>query len=193
MLIPSLNVALIIIFVIPEAAALWPRPHSMISGNQALRLSSNLTIAPTFDSVPQDLNSAISRTQSLLRMDKLQRLVVGRGSSDTLAVQSSKELTFLELSLATGSTESVLSITEEAQKPLSDRSEEYELSIPSDGSTATLSANTTLGLLRGLTTFSQLWYDLDGTTYTLNTPISIEDSPAFVSYFMLIFPMIGAN
>jgi hypothetical protein len=55
------------------------------------------------------------------------------------------------------------------------------LHVPSDGSPATLSANSTLGLLRGLTTFEQLWYDLDGAaTYTLEAPITISDAPAFV-------------
>lgn len=32
------------------------------------------------------------------------------------------------------------------------------LSVPDDGSDASLTANTGLGLLRGLTTFEQLWY-----------------------------------
>ncbi|KAG5732634.1 hypothetical protein E4T56_gene16912, partial [Termitomyces sp. T112] len=37
----------------------------------------------------------------------------------------------------------------------------------------------TLGLFRGLTTFGQLWYDLNGITYTLQAPFDIVDSPAF--------------
>ena len=54
-----------------------------------------------------------------------------------------------------------------------------------------LSANTTLGLFRGLTTFGQLWYDWDGTTYTLEAPINIVDSPAYVSAFRIMaYPAI---
>ena len=82
--------------------------------------------------------------------------------------------------LATG--QSLNSISQEAVKPLGSRSEEYALKIPPDGSSATISANSTLGLLRGLTTFEQFWYDLNGAaTYMLEAPVSIVDSPAFAS------------
>jgi hexosaminidase len=53
------------------------------------------------------------------------------------------------------------------------------LTVPADGSAATLKANSTLGLFRGLTTFGQLWYDLDNMTYTIEAPISITDAPAY--------------
>lgn len=66
-------------------------------------------------------------------------------------------------------------------KDLTTRDESYTLTVPSTGDAATLSANTTLGLLRGLTTFSQLWYYWDGAYYTLSAPIHIADAPAFVS------------
>jgi hypothetical protein len=64
--------------------------------------------------------------------------------------------------------------------PLGTRDEAYTLNIPSDGSPATLSANSTLGLFRGLTTFSQIWYTHGSSIYTVEAPISISDSPAFV-------------
>jgi len=59
------------------------------------------------------------------------------------------------------------------------RVEGYTLTIPADGSAASLKANSTLGLFRGLTTFGQFWYDLQGTTYTLAAPFNIVDSPAY--------------
>ena len=50
----------------------------------------------------------------------------------------------------------------ESVKPLGIRSKEYVLTIPADGSAATLTTNSTLGLYRGLTTFGQLWYYYGG-------------------------------
>ena len=75
-------------------------------------------------------------------------------------------------------------IAKEAVLPIGSRSEGYSLSVPTDGSSATLAANSTLGLLRGLTTFTQLWYYVDGIVYTYEAPISIpSDYPAYVSSF----------
>jgi len=83
----------------------------------------------------------------------------------------------LTLSLSKGAKAS--SIANEIRAPLESRDEAYYLHIPSDGSDATLSANSTLGLFRGLTTFAQLWYTYQDTTYALGVPISVRDSPAY--------------
>jgi hypothetical protein len=75
--------------------------------------------------------------------------------------------------------------------PLAQRDEAYNLSVPADGSGAVLSARTTLGLFRGLNTFTQLWYYYAGdgddagacagaVVYTLSAPVAIQDSPAYV-------------
>ena len=165
-------------FVTP-AISLWPIPRSLQTGSTPLILSNDFEISSIHDS-PSDLNAAVSRTLGHLHNDKLQRLVVGRASADEATVKGAKQLRSLVLALPAGVKAN--SISEEAIRPIGSRSEEYTLHIPSDGSSATLSANSTLGLLRGLTTFEQLWYDLDGAaTYTLETPISITDEPAFVS------------
>ncbi|EGN98182.1 glycoside hydrolase family 20 protein [Serpula lacrymans var. lacrymans S7.3] len=62
---------------------------------------------------------------------------------------------------------------------IEERDEAYSLSVPSDGSAAILKANSSLGLFRGLTTFSQLWYEYDGTTYNPEAPIEITDWPLY--------------
>jgi len=74
----------------------------------------------------------------------------------------------------------VQSITEESQKEITSREENYALSVPKDGLTAVLTANSTLGLLRGLMTFEQLWYYFDKEIYTLEAPVEITDVPAYV-------------
>jgi hexosaminidase len=152
---------------------------------------SALIISPSFhfdvqiESPPSDLLDAVTQSQYYLENDKLGRLVVGRGANDTTALASAMTLSNLTLSLTSGAT--VESISSEAVKPLGTRSEEYALTIPADGSAATLTANSTLGLYRGLTTFNQLFYYYGGTTYTLLAPISITDTPAYVSSYRLYF------
>ncbi|CAG7853081.1 Probable beta-hexosaminidase fdl; AltName: Full=Protein fused lobes; Flags: Precursor [Serendipita indica DSM 11827] len=71
------------------------------------------------------------------------------------------------------------SIAANTALPAEERDESYTLTVPSDGSEARLRANTTLGLLRGLTTFSQMWYTWDNWTYTVEAPFEILDEPYY--------------
>ena len=158
--------------------ALWPQPTSITSANNTLLLSNSFTIRPELQATPSDLQDAITRTESFLKNDKLGRLIVGRGTSDIPTFKSAKTLLTLALRLNEGS--SVQSIASQAVAALSERDEGYTLSIPSDGSTATLTANSTLGLFRGLTTFGQLWYEAGGQTYMDGAPMEIEDAPVYV-------------
>ena len=162
--------------------ALWPLPRSITTG------STGLVLSPAFEVQVKgpysgDLQSAVARTLSYIQNDKHERLVVGRGSVDAAAIKSAKQLCSLVVSSKDSNT-----IATEARAPLGTREEAYDLNIPSDGSPATLSANSTLGLFRGLTTFSQIWYTHDSTIYTVEAPISISDSPAFVCH-----PLISSS
>ncbi|CAL1713569.1 unnamed protein product [Somion occarium] len=162
---------------VPHIYGLWPIPRSLETGSVALKLANSFRITANVPHPPSDLSDAISRTVGHLRTDKFERLVVGRGSADSETIQHARELKSLTLALAPGSP--VRSISDEAILPIESRSEEYTLHIPSDGSAASIEANSTLGLLRGLTTFEQLWYFFDGQVYTLEAPVSITDSPAY--------------
>lgn len=157
--------------------ALWPIPTTLETGMSALIISPSFYFDVQIEGPPSDLLDAVTQSQYYLENDKLGRLVVGRGANDTTALASAMTLSNLTLSLTSGAT--VESISSEAVKPLGTRSEEYALTIPADGSAATLTANSTLGLYRGLTTFNQLFYYYGGTTYTLLAPISITDTPAY--------------
>ena len=163
--------------------ALWPLPQSMTTGSSALLLS------PTFDievngPYPDDLKCAVARTLEYIQNDKHERLVVGRGSVDAGAIGYAETLRSLVVSSKDPET-----IATEARAPLGTRDEAYVLNIPSDGSPATLSANSTLGLFRGLTTFSQIWYTYKSNIYTVEAPISIFDYPAFVRFS----PRLGSS
>jgi hexosaminidase len=163
------------------AGALWPMPRTLSTGSQYVKLSPAFGIHVDIQNPPQDLLEAVDRTTSYLWNDKLGRLIVGRGSNDTSALVHAPSLSALTLSLLKGMSASP--IAQEAVLPLEDRSESYSLKVPADGSCATLTANSTLGLLRGLTTFTQLWYHVAGTVYTYEAPIEIPiDYPAYVSF-----------
>ncbi len=171
--------------VLVSVNALWPQPRSFTAGSGAVSLSNNFAISISgIQNAPSDLHDAIARTTGFLTNDKLERLVVGRGAADASTLSSAKALSKLTLSLSKGAT--ARSIASEAQKPLGSRDEAYILVVPGDGTGATLTANSTLGLFRGLTTFSQLWYESGGTTYALDVPISIQDSPAYVRRFIFV-------
>jgi hexosaminidase len=160
--------------------ALWPMPASFQTGNSTLLLDKSFQIQFHGGSPPSDLKEAISTTTGYLRNDKLGRLVVGRGASDASFFKSAKSLKHLVLSLASDKANSV---SFESTKEITTRDESYELIIPSDGSDATLKANTSLGLFRGLTSFTQLWYTYQGTIYAIETPIDIKDAPAYVCHY----------
>ncbi|KAF8901265.1 N-acetylhexosaminidase [Mucidula mucida] len=151
-------------------------PQTVSSGSSPLTLSSSFDITlDGIDTPPQDLTDAISRTKGYLVQDQLEILTPDRGASNADVISGAPALESLVLSV----TGEIKSISEEATAPLESRVENYTLSIPSDGSAATLTAQTTLGLLRGLTTFSQVWYATAGSIYTVEAPFDIEDSPAY--------------
>lgn len=165
-----------------SAYALWPLPQHLSTGTTALKLSPSFDIKLSgISGAPQDLLDAITRTKTYLKTDKLQILTVDRGASSAGAISAAKLLKSLTISFeGSAKGKKVRSISDEAVDALESRVEGYSLTVPADGSAATLTANSTLGLFRGLTTFGQLWYDLKGTTYTLEAPYQIVDAPAYV-------------
>jgi hexosaminidase len=162
------------------ADALWPLPVDLRTGATALRLSEEFTIQFSMPDIPSDLIAAVNQTKHYLNTDNLGRLVVDRGSTDLPRVRKAKQLTTLILGLNDGAPHA-RSISDEATLDIGQRDEAYSLTIPSSGDAASLRANTTLGLFRGLTTFSQIWYAVDDVIYSLESPMIIEDSPEFVS------------
>ncbi|PPQ65899.1 hypothetical protein CVT26_000919 [Gymnopilus dilepis] len=167
---------------VARAFAIWPRPRQLTKGSTALRLSPSFEIDLSGVKNPsKDLLAATTRSANHLRRDKLQALLVDRGASSAGRIKTAKLL--VRLSLRIASSGMVKSISDEAVAPLHLRNEGYKLTVPEDGTSATLEANTTLGLFRGLTTFEQLWYELNGDVYTLEAPFDIVDSPAYLPHW----------
>ncbi|KAK1230412.1 Glucosamine-6-phosphate isomerase (Glucosamine-6-phosphate deaminase) (GNPDA) (GlcN6P deaminase) [Marasmius sp. AFHP31] len=166
--------------LVGSSTALWPQPQSITTGSKAVKISSSFDITlEGITNAPQDLLDAIENAKNAIANDKLERLVVGRGSVDADAFGQGAELNELVVSLENVSGD-VRSISEEAVDAIENRAEGYTLSVPDDGSAATLTANSTLGLYRGLTTFQQLWYFWDDTVYSVEAPVQITDSPKYV-------------
>jgi hexosaminidase len=178
--------ALLLIAIAPWGVeTLWPIPRSLQTGSSLLKISPSFDIHLNINKPPKDLLDAVSRTKSYIHTDKLQRLVVGRGANDSVALARAPTLHGLSVSLNGAMTSRAIAV--EAVQPLAVRSEGYSLHVPNDGSSAVLTANSTLGLFRGLTTFEQLWYDLGGVTYSYQVPVAIvNDVPAYVSPSMLL-------
>ncbi|PFH54030.1 glycoside hydrolase family 20 protein [Amanita thiersii Skay4041] len=164
---------------LPSSFALWPQPQQLTTGKTPLRLANDFKImfSDNLKDPPQDLKEAAGRAKEHLHKDRLQALVPDRGASSAGAISGAKHLS--SLSLALGYQTKLKSIAEEAVAPLESRVEGYTLTVPGEGGQATLQANSSLGFLRGLTTFEQLWYELQNTTYTLQAPINIVDKPAY--------------
>jgi len=131
-----------------SALALWPIPRKLSTGSTPLLLSNSFAIdLSDVEHPPEDLRHAVARTQVQLKNDKLERLVVGRGAADVLSLADAKTLRKLKVSLGPDfdGTNDLASISEEATKPIEARNEGYNLTIPADGSHATLSASSALG------------------------------------------------
>ncbi|KAH9983700.1 N-acetylhexosaminidase [Russula compacta] len=186
------------LFLLPEQThALWPQPRDIEAGSSALLLARSFKITVAIPDAPSDLLAAAQRTHAHLATDKLARLVPTHGAEDLPALAHARTLPGLTLRLGPGIKGSAAApIAVEARAPLTDRDEAYWLSVPADGGEAVLSANSTLGLFRGLNTFAQLWYHYDvslddaaaagaggglrgSIVYTLTAPVAIHDSPAY--------------
>ncbi|KAJ3729423.1 N-acetylhexosaminidase [Lentinula raphanica] len=171
---------LIVAAAVSAVSALWPLPTQLSTGTTSLVLASDFDIdLSAISNPPQDLLDAVSRTKSYLQTDQLEALDVDRGASYAQSLQNASSLSSLSLSFDSGHSGDPTSISEEVADAIENRVEGYTLTVPEDGSAATIKANSTLGLFRGLTTFGQLWYDLNNTTYTVEAPIAITDSPAY--------------
>ena len=162
---------------------IWPLPRSLTNGTSFLQLAPDFKFNVGIEGASDDLYIAINRTTRGIKNDLIERLTIGRGAQDQQAISAASTLSSVSLVLEDGA--AVLPIAEEAVKSLGNRIEGYSLHIPEDGSEAIISANSTLGLLHGLTSFEQVWYKLDNVTYTNLAPVTIEnDAPAYVCFFV---------
>jgi hypothetical protein len=101
-----------------------------------------------------DVRDAVDRLNTTFKTFTHQYLSPKHGAEFSFAPNNGNTLKEIRLTVLQNTS---LSIAEEAVKPVDKRDESYSLKIPTAGAVI-LQANTSLGLLRGLTTFEQLFY-----------------------------------
>jgi hexosaminidase len=177
--------------------ALWPAPRHYTTGNKIIKLDKSFFIECDGGfTAPADLRQAIEAAEAQLCNDNMVPLEVDLASVERDAKHSSYVLKSLTLSLqAIGHSQKcskaqimmqenskVASISDSINLPFESRDESYTLVVPVDRQSASLTARTSLGLLRGLQTFTQLVYttsDSKHLRYIRHAPFFIQDQPAF--------------
>lgn len=137
-------------------ALLFPEPTTLEQGSTVLGLNEDFTITWSSESpILDDLRSASERLKIALLANRHYYLSVPRGREfldDQVLV-----LPGIDIVLNGPNPDSIASeMTKEARS----RRESYELDVPADGSFARLTAESSLGAFRGLTTFEQLFYGI---------------------------------
>ena len=177
-------VALILTLLAQNVTALWPKPTSLTPGDvEVIRLHPTFRINPPKDCwIPADLLQAIDTTTKHIKDDRLAPLRLDVLSLEAQAAATKKYVKQLNLQATCSQVKQT--IVNHVNKPLEQWDESYTLQIRPDLLDATISANSSLGLLRGLQTFSQLVYTSSTkqngkpVRYLLNAPPHILDRPA---------------
>lgn len=192
-MVPTILVifAAFLALMLPRASAVWPAPAHHSKGTHAVRLSESFSIpCGHLPSCPSDLQSAIFSVLRQIKRDHMTPLTVELGALEEDACASDHTLNELVLQLSIGQSRKLTpvgpllpvdDISYEINRPPQDRDESYRLEVHVSSTRAILYANTTLGLLRGLQSFSQLVYaHREGDCrYVLEAPHLILDSPAY--------------
>lgn len=189
--------------VIPTACALWPIPSQYESGTSLLWIGSNVQV--THNCQNQGVSLHTSRHCSFADVIDLQYNSTSGQPSDSSIVENAIHRAFgtifeqnfipwkfnprntnFEPSMA-GNATNITSISLH-QNDMSSQNitesatlvdESYTLSVSLSGE-VTITANTSIGLSYGLTTFSQLFFEhSQGGAYTELAPVQISDTPMF--------------
>jgi hexosaminidase len=151
----------------PIPSSVWPQPVNISTGSTQLPIATGFTLSCA-SACPAPLPAALARYAALLFI----------GGAPAFS--------------DSGPALPALTITVTADVDLSPTADEsYTLSVPADGSPASLTAATQWGALRGLESFLQLvvWAgpDADAGTYAVTSaPVVITDSPRFTHRGVLI-------
>ncbi|CAK7232519.1 Glucosamine-6-phosphate isomerase (Glucosamine-6-phosphate deaminase) (GNPDA) (GlcN6P deaminase) [Sporothrix bragantina] len=192
MLLSREIVATILLAAASPVVAVWPIPTSMTTGNTSLLISQNIAItyngAPvvyTYGYEPYDIhNSAqiveggVSRALSAIFQDGLVPWKLHpKNSLDSFQpdlYSGPKWVTSLTIKQTSKDTVNTF------RPKAGEVDESYNLTLTTAGS-ATLTAVSSTGVLRGLETFAQLFYEhTDGNAwYTPYAPVSIQDKPKY--------------
>ncbi|OJD32491.1 glycoside hydrolase family 20 protein [Diplodia corticola] len=171
----------------PFAAALWPIPSQYSSGNTTLWISSDVKI--TYNSPSNQTashNSSATVTSQQLVQNAIQR--THDAIFDHSFVPWKFHPRFSDFEPPTSDKQFISTVALQQTKPDPTNliaptddtlDESYSLSVSESGEVA-ISAASSVGLLHGLTTFSQLFFKhSQGGSYTSLAPVEIQDAPKF--------------
>lgn len=179
-----------LLFAAGVVTAIWPRPQHLSEGTTPLLLSPAFQIQFAAGPIPHDVDKVRERAERSLLSLSLRHLSVDEGRE--LLTRAASTVHSLQVELVSAAWTSLLEdVTADHFRP---SDESYELDLRSNG-LPTLRVNSTLGLLRGLTTWEQLWYAIPArepghsfpqTTlgslpfaFTPTAPYAIRDYPHF--------------
>ncbi|KAF2088688.1 glycoside hydrolase family 20 protein [Saccharata proteae CBS 121410] len=172
----------------PLAAALWPIPSSYTSGNTTLWIEDSVKI--TYSGANQTSSNSSSSSSGSVSSQMIDLAIARTRSSifDTSFVPWKFHPRNSDFEPSTESKQCINSIKlvqtqasdANSTTPLDDvLDESYTLSVPTSGDVI-ITAPNTIGLVYGLTTFSQLFFKhTQGGSYTSLAPVQISDSPKF--------------
>jgi hexosaminidase len=161
--------------VLSDFPTIWPYPAQFTNGTTTINVAGTLKYSLTSGS-SDTLSQAFTRYHGI---------TFPHVSSTADAKQILKNIIEKDTAeMVRASPLASLTVTVEdldASAPQLETDESYNLTIPADGTPATLTAKTIYGAMHGLETFSQLvHFDFDTETYIIeNTPWSIQDVPRF--------------
>ncbi|XP_066272220.1 beta-hexosaminidase subunit beta-like [Branchiostoma lanceolatum] len=141
----------------------WPQPKNIQTTTQSLSLDPDSFSVVTSDDAA---NSAVCKDVIDPGIERYRGLLFWIPADERVSVSGDSVLDRLRVTISGTCT----------KYPSLDSDESYTLTVPASGE-ATLSAQTAWGALRGLETFSQLVYEVDG-KHKLNVT-TIDDEPRF--------------
>ncbi|GAB1310349.1 Glucosamine-6-phosphate isomerase (Glucosamine-6-phosphate deaminase) (GNPDA) (GlcN6P deaminase) [Madurella fahalii] len=186
---PVLSFLCVVLVALHPAAAIWPAPQSFTKGSSVLYLHQNIEITYngefipyTYGYTPNPLTSkevvqaGVSRALASIFDSKFVpwKLHKPRSNFEPDLLQGQKWMRTLQIVQTSQDQPS-------AFKPLAGEVDEsYNLTVSGEGD-AKLTAVSSIGVLRGLETFTQLFYQHSAGTfwYTPYAPVSIQDAPRF--------------
>ncbi|KAF2835668.1 glycoside hydrolase family 20 protein [Patellaria atrata CBS 101060] len=181
--------------LIPVAVAIWPLPKSYTSGDTVLFIEDNVhvtyngvsshsiliiqkghgTVNSTSPSTASEIvQTAIQRTyETLFSKNFIPWKFHPRNSDFEPSTENKKYITSITLTQTAADPENIF------QAPVGEVDESYFLSLIESGK-VTIKAKSSIGLARGLTTFTQLFFKhTEGCVYTTLAPVEISDEPKF--------------
>ncbi|KAI9747548.1 MAG: hypothetical protein M4579_007440 [Chaenotheca gracillima] len=162
------------------ASAIWPIPATYTNGDSVLWISRDVKInykAPGSYGKSSAVQDAITRAHDIIFKENFVpwKFHLRNTDFEPAAKGSKKYISSIDISVKDADSGSTY-------KPLAGQvSEAYTLSVTEAGK-ATITADTSIGALRALDTFTQLWYTHSQPgvgVYTNLAPVDIKDAPKF--------------